>query len=385
MIEEVPVDSQLDSANARTSTAAAPRSPSEPAGPPPEVAAVRPGEELDWHALAAYLRSNLPELGDDLRILQFPNGSANLTYLVQIGDVRLVVRRPPFGQIAPGAHDMGREYRTLSRLWRHFDRAPRALLFCSDHAVVGSDFLVMEYREGEVIWGALPPSMASHDHIGRRIGLAVVDALAELHGLDPAVAGMEDLGRPDGFVPRQLAGWKKRWSLAAPPDAEPLMDAVCGRLERAMPSSPRPSILHNDYKLDNCQFDPSAPDRVKSIFDWDMATLGDPLVDLGTLLNYWPDPSDTDENRPIFNPGMEDLGLPTRVEVIARYQDSTGLDLGDVHWYEAFACWKTAIILQQLYTRYLRGETTDQRMATRGDSISAQARRATTILDAAGL
>jgi aminoglycoside phosphotransferase (APT) family kinase protein len=116
-----------------------------------------------------------------------------------------------------------------------------------------------------------------------------------------------------------------------------------------------------------------------------MATLGDPLVDLGTLLNYWPDPSDTDENRPIFNPGMEDLGLPTRVEVIARYQDSTGLDLGDVHWYEAFACWKTAIILQQLYTRYLRGETTDQRMATRGDSISAQARRATTILDAAGL
>jgi aminoglycoside phosphotransferase (APT) family kinase protein len=351
---------------------------------PPEVAEVRPGEGLDWTALVSYLRANLPDLGHDFRVLQFPNGSANLTYLVQVGDVRLVVRRPPFGQIAPGAHDMGREYRTLSRLWRHFDKAPRAFLFCDDHSVVGSDFLVMDYREGEVIWGVIPPSMASHGDSGHRIGLAVVDALAELHCLDPAATGMGDLGRPDGFVSRQLAGWTKRWALAAPPGAEPLMDAVAGRLQRAMPGSPRPSILHNDYKLDNCQFDPSDPDRVKSIFDWDMATLGDPLVDFGTLLNYWPDPSDTEDNRPILNPGMEDLGLPTRQEVIDRYTAATGLDLDDVHWYEAFACWKTAIILQQLYTRYVRGETTDPRMATRGDSISAQARRATTILDAAG-
>ncbi len=351
---------------------------------PPEVAEVRPGEELDWDSLLSYLQAHLPELGSDFRVLQFPNGSANLTYLVEVGDVRLVVRRPPFGQIAPGAHDMGREYKTLSRLWRHFDRAPRAFLFCDDHSVVGSDFLVMDYRDGEVIWGAVPASMASHDDIGRRIGLAVVDALAELHCLDPAVADLADLGRPDGFVGRQVAGWKKRWALAAPAEAEPLMDVVGGRLDRAMPASPRPSILHNDYKLDNCQFDPAVPDRVKSIFDWDMATLGDPLVDLGTLLNYWPDPSDTGDNGPICNPGMEDLGLPTRQDVIARYAAGTGLDLGDVHWYEAFACWKTAIILQQLYTRYLRGETTDERMATRGDSISAQARRATMILDAAG-
>jgi aminoglycoside phosphotransferase (APT) family kinase protein len=272
----------------------------------------------------------------------------------------------------------------LSRLWRYFGRAPRAFLFCDDHSVIGSDFLVMEYREGEVIWGAVPPSMAGHGGVGNRIGLAVVDALAELHCIDPALTDLGDLGRPDGFVSRQLAGWKKRWALAAPAGAEPLMDVIGARLEKAMPHSPRASILHNDYKLDNCQFDPSDPDRVKSIFDWDMATLGDPLVDLGTLLNYWPDPSDTDDNRPILNPGMEALGLPSRQAVVARYTSATGLDLGDVHWYEAFACWKTAIILQQLYTRYLRGETTDQRMATRGDSIGAQARRAMTILDGAG-
>jgi aminoglycoside phosphotransferase (APT) family kinase protein len=352
---------------------------------PPEVAPVRHGEELDWDALAVYLRSQLPDLTGEFHVLQFPNGSANLTYLVQVGEQQLVVRRPPFGQIAPGAHDMRREFRTLSKLWRYFDPAPRAFVFCDDHSVVGSDFVVMEYRSGEVIWGVLPPSMQSHDDAGRRIGLAVVDALAELHRLDPTTAELGDLGRPEGFVARQVAGWKKRWSLAAPPGAEPLMDVVGERLEKALPTSPRPSILHNDYKLDNCQFDPAVPDRVKSVFDWDMATLGDPFIDLGTLLNYWPDPSDTPDNQPILNPGTENLGLPTRLEVIDRYADGTGLDAGDVHWYEAFACWKTAVILQQLYTRYLRGDSTDERMATRGDNVSAQARRAMTILDEAGI
>jgi aminoglycoside phosphotransferase (APT) family kinase protein len=351
---------------------------------PPEVAPVRPGEDLDWDSLARYLRDLLPELAGDLRVLQFPNGSANLTYLVQFGEQRLVVRRPPFGKIAPGAHDMGREFRTLSALWRHFDKAPRAFLFCDDHAVVGSDFLVVEYRSGEVIWGVIPPSMESERDVGRRIGFAVVDALAELHRLDPESAGLGDLGRPDGFVERQVSGWKKRWNLAAPPGAEPLMDVVAERLQKAMPSSPRASILHNDYKLDNCQFDPADPDRVKSIFDWDMATLGDPFVDLGILLNYWPDPSDTEDNRPIYNAGMESLGLPNRSQVIDRYASGTGLDVGDVHWYEAFACWKTAVVLQQLHTRYLRGETTDERMATRGDWVSGQARRAMMILDDAG-
>ena len=347
----------------------------------PQVAPVRPGEDLDWDSLAAYLRANMSQVEGDLHVLQFPNGSANLTYLIELGERRLVVRRPPFGQLAPGAHDMGREYRTLSRLWRYFDRAPRALLFCDDHSVVGSDFLVMEYRSGQVIWDAIPPSMASYGDVGRRIGWAVVDALAELHRLDPVASQMGDLGRPEGFVARQVAGWKKRWALTAPLRAEPLMDAVGERLAQTVPASPRPSILHNDYKLDNCQFEQAAPDRVKSVFDWDMATLGDPLVDLGTLLNYWPDPSDTEDNRPIYHPGMENMGLPTRNQVVERYAAGTGLDVTGVHWYEAFGCWKTAVILQQLHTRYLRGETTDERMASRGDSVSAQARRAMTILD----
>jgi aminoglycoside phosphotransferase (APT) family kinase protein len=194
---------------------------------------------------------------------------------------------------------------------------------------------------------------------------------------------LTDLGRPDGFVERQVAGWSKRWELAAPAGAEPLVAAVGERLAAAIPRAPRSAILHNDYKPDNCSFDPADPDRVRSIFDWDMATLGDPFVDLGTMLNYWPDPSDTDEDRPIYPEGMEALGLPTRAEVVERYAARTGLEVGEVYWYEAFAAWKTAIVLQQLYTRYVRGESTDPRMADRGTRITPQARRATILLDRA--
>src|SRR6478736_5182910 len=169
----------------------------QPLEAPPEVAPVRHGEELDWSALRTYLLSHLPDVSGEMQVMQFPNGSANLTYLVQVGDQRFVVRRPPFGVLAPGAHDMGREHRVLSQLWRSFDKAPRSYLFCEDHAVIGSDFVVMEYRSGEVIWGPVPSSMAGHTDLGHRLGSAVVDALAELHSLDPEEAGVGGLGRPD--------------------------------------------------------------------------------------------------------------------------------------------------------------------------------------------
>ena len=351
---------------------------------PPEVAPVRPGQELDWDRLDRYLRAHLDGLSGEFNVVQFPNGAANLTYLVQVGHTRLVVRRPPFGVIAPGAHDMRREYRALSRLWESFDRAPRAYLFCDDHEVIGSDFLVIEYRPGQVIWGTIPPSMIHHDRVGHRVGLALADALAELHLLDPVTAGVEDLGRPEGFVERQVTGWAKRWTLAALPDSEPIMEVVAERLAASMPDSPRPSVLHNDFKLDNCQFDPSDPDRVKSIFDWDMATLGDPFVDVGTTLNYWPGQTEAGAGPTLLTEGLSGIGLPSRQEFIDRYADRTGFDVGDVQWYEAFACFKTAVVLQQLYARWVRKETTDERMATRGPLVSAQARRAARLLDQVG-
>jgi aminoglycoside phosphotransferase (APT) family kinase protein len=316
-----------------------------------------------------------------MEVLQFPSGSANLTYLLRFGPTELVLRRPPFGVVAPGAHDMRREYKVLSRLWRNFDRAPRAYVFCDDHDVIGADFVVMERRRGEVIRGVVPRSMAHHPDLGRRISFALVDAMAEMHLLDPAANDLSDLGKPAGFAARQVAGWKTRWDLVRPEDGNPLMDEVPERLAASVPEPTRVSIVHNDLKLDNCQFDPADPDRVQSIFDWDMTTLGEPLVDLGTLLNYWPDPTDPPVSRRASHEGLLHMGLPTRAEITARYADRTGIDVSSAGWYEAFAQWKTGVVIQQLHNRWKRGESTDPRMAVIADRLPILAAGASRLLD----
>jgi aminoglycoside phosphotransferase (APT) family kinase protein len=266
---------------------------------------------------------------------------------------------------------MRREFKVLSRLWRHFDRAPRAHLFCDDPAVLGTDFFVMERRRGEVVRTSIPESMRAHGGVGRRVAFALVDAMAELHALDPRACDLADLGKPEGFVARQVDGWARRWALARFDDSPREMDELHARLVRNLPALSRVSIVHNDLKLDNCQFDPASPDRVASIFDWDMTTLGDPLIDLGTLLNYWPDPSDPPAASRASHPGLTQMGLPTRAEIVARYADRRGVDPTAVAWWEAFALWKTVVVVQQLHRRWVRGESTDPRMATIADRIPA--------------
>ena len=354
----------------------------------PGLAPVREADQLDWPRIAAYLGAHMPSLLDaPLRdVQQFTNGSANLTYLLRFGDRAVVLRRPPSGTIAPGAHDMKREWRVLSRLWRRFDRAPRAHLFCDDHAIAGADFFVMEHRPGLVIRGEIPVPMARHADVARRASFALVDAMAELHLLDPDRAELGDIGKPAGFVARQVSGWRKRWELAearSRPDVRAAMAAVGARLERAMPAPQRASIVHNDLKLDNCAFDPADPDRVSAIFDWDMTTLGDPLVDLGTLLNYWPDPGDAPDAWRGSHDGMRRMGLPTRGEITARYVAATGIDPAPLRWYEAFAQWKTAVVVQQLHNRWLEGASADPRHERIADSVPALAASAAALLDEA--
>jgi aminoglycoside phosphotransferase (APT) family kinase protein len=352
---------------------------------PPEVAPVRPGEQLDWTRLDTWLRPRLreplPEVAGPLEVFQFPNGAANLTYLLRIGPHELVLRRPPMGQIAPGAHDMKREFRVLSRLWRHFDRAPRGYVFCDDPAVLGADFFVMERRRGDVVRTALPASMGAHPDVGRRIGFALVDAMADMHALDPAACDLADLGRPEGFIERQVTGWAKRWQLSKFEDSPVAMEEIEARLTATMPGLSRVSIVHNDLKLDNCQFDPANPDRVTSIFDWDMTTLGDPLADLGTLLNYWPDPADPPHAQRGSNAGLTQMALPARAEIVARYAAQAGVGVDAVRWWEAFALWKTVVVVQQLHRRWVRGESTDPRMAHIADRIPSLIASARTVLD----
>lgn len=347
---------------------------------PSAASAVREGDELDWARVRRWLGEAVPELSGPLSVLQFPHGRANLTYLLEAGGTRVVLRRPPFGDLAPGAHDMRREHRVLSRLWRSYDRAPRAYAYTDDPSVAGAECFVMEYRDGEVIRDELPSSMRGYDDLGRRLMFALTDAMADLHLVDPAECELEGLGKPAGFLSRQVSGWARRWELAAPEDGDALMAQVGERLAKTMPETQTHGIVHNDLKIDNCQFDPDDPDRVQSVFDWDMATLGDPLADLGTLLHYTPNTDDPAE----IQGGVRyppELTLPSQDEVAARYARRTGADLSQITWYLAFARWKTATVYQQLANRARRGETKDSRNAALGDTVPVLARSADSLLD----
>ncbi len=330
----------------------------------------RPGEELPTERLEPYLREKLPELDGPLTVSQFHGGHANLTYQLTFGDRELVLRRPPFGKIAPGAHDMQREYRVLSRLTDHFAPAPRALLLCTDPDIIGADFVIMERRHGVVVRYDLPEAFTGLPRVETRLADALMQVSADLHRMDVVEAGLSELGKPEGFTARQLRGWTKRWQFSQTgPDEN--MDRLSAALSEDIPAPQSVAIVHGDLKFDNCQFQPGEPDRVTSVFDWDMATLGDPLVDLAGTLSFWPDPA--------LDPGDMPIRLlsgdwPDKDYLKRRYAEYSGFDLSRMDWYEAFACLKTAVIAQQLYRRYVDGGTRDERMEKFGRAARAFAK-----------
>jgi len=340
-------------------------------GDQPEVAPIREGDELDWPRLEAWLRAHVPDLpGEPMEVAQFPRGTANLTYRLAFGDLQLVLRRPPFGKIAPGAHDMHREHTILSKLWRAWPCAPRAYAFCDDAEVIGAPFVVSEYRGGGVvIFGEAPESMAGLPDLGMRLATAMADALADLHRVNFAAVGLSDLGKPEGYLERQVAGWRDRWTRVASEECGARYEAIGERLAAEMPQSGPPALVHNDYKLDNCQFLPGEPDRVVSVFDWDMATLGDPLVDVGICLSYWR-----------FMRRAESLGLPESRVFAELYAERMGIDPDRLRWYEAFADWRTGVAVQQLYDRFRKGNSADQRLANLGRSVEEFIERAEAVM-----
>ena len=342
----------------------------------------RPDERLDTMRLEPYLRAHLPGAEGPLSVRQFGGGKANLTYLIGFGSSEFVLRRPPLGPIPPGAHDMRREHRVLSVLHRRYPLAPKSMLLCEDESVIGAVFVVHERRHGFVIRDDVPAEFAGRPELNRRIGEALVDALAELHLVSPAEVGLDDLGRPEGFLERQLSGWTKRWHAAQggveTERAASEMAPVIDWLERQLPNSGAAVLLHNDYRLDNCLLDMADPAHIVGVLDWDMCTQGDPLADLGYVLNYWVEPGDPEEWRQIAAMPTWREGFPSRAEAIRRYAARTGSDVGAIDWYQVFAAFKLAVIIQQIYIRFVRGQTQDRRFEfywRRVLGLAAKARR----------
>jgi len=343
-----------------------------------EVMEMRPDEVLDTTNLEPYLRENLEGAEGAMNVAQFGGGNANLTYLVAFGEREFVLRRPPLGPIAPSSHDMKREHNVLAKLYKEYPLAPRSFLFCDNHDIIGADFHVMERRNGIVIRREIPEHLVGRPDLNRRIGIAIVDALADLHMVDPAKVGLENLGKPEGFVERQLKGWEERWHKAKDKDIKDF-DRLAEWLRDTRKDSGHVSLLHNDLKLDNMILNAEDPGKAEAVLDWDMCTLGDPLMDLGHLLNYWADREDPEEWGSITSMPSNEDGFFTRDEAIDYYAKRTGFDVSNVNWYHAFGVFKLAVIIQQIYVRYLRGQTQDERFAKFGDRVEGLAKKAVQI------
>jgi aminoglycoside phosphotransferase (APT) family kinase protein len=322
---------------------------------------VRTGEELNLGGLADYLTQHLANAKGPLVVEQFPSGYSNLTYLLRLGEQELVLRRPPFGANIKSAHDMGREYKVLTGLRRVYTKVPRPLLYCEDEAVIGAPFYVMERVRGMVLRAQPPKEVALTPAIMTRLSEQAIDTLAELHGLDVVAAGLADLGRPQGYVERQISGWTRRYR-SAQTDEVPALEQIMPWLAQHLPGDSGAALIHNDYKYDNLILDAADLTKVIAVLDWEMCTLGDPLMDLGTTLGYWIEANDPPALIGMF--GLTALpGNLTRQQVLERYMAASGREVKQPLFYYVYGLFKIAVIIQQIYARYRQGHTQDTRFA----------------------
>ena len=330
--------------------------------------AVRAGEELDRARLSAYLGSHFAGPGP-VTVEQFPSGHSNLTYRVTWGVRELVLRRPPFGSQVKSAHDMGREYRVLSKLHETYKVAPKVILYCDDLSVLDAPFYLMEPIRGIILRRQLPPGLLLSPAVARQLSEAFLDNLVCLHGLDYDKIGLGDLGKPQGYLKRQVSRWIERYHNSATHDL-PEVARISNWLTQHIPASSQATLIHNDYKYDNVVLDSNDITNIVGVLDWEMCTLGDPLSDLGTTLAYWTDPSDPDELQEICSAPTTNPGSLTRAQLAQRYAQATGRGIRDMVFYLTFARFKVAVIVQQIYYRYARGLTQDERFATMPDRIA---------------
>lgn len=318
----------------------------------------RQGEELHLKKLNDFLKGNSPELGTILSVMQFPGGYSNLTYCISTKDSEYVLRRPPFGASIKSAHDMGREYKVLSILSANYKKIPKPIIYCESSDIIGSPFYIMERIKGVILRASTAPKLGLAPSLFKTLSENLIDNLVALHALDIHTTGLHQLGKPDGYVQRQVEGWTNRY-YAAETDKLETMDAVAQWLKTNMPNSQSPAFLHNDYKYDNVVLNTDDLTEILGVLDWEMATVGDPLMDLGGTLAYWSEANDD----PILK-GFNLTWLPgnlTRKEIIERYAEKSQRDTSAILFYYVFGLYKNSVIAQQIYARWKQGYSKDPR------------------------
>lgn len=346
-----------------------------------EPDAVREQERFDPERLRPFLEAAFPGASGPVSLLQFRKGHSNLTYFVGYGGHEAVLRRAPFGANIKSAHDMGREFRILSGLQGLYARAPRPIAFCEDEAVIGAKFYLMERKHGIIIRNdAPPPGVTFTPELIRATSTALVDNLAELHAVDVSQGPLAAVGKPQGYVARQVGGWSDRYQKAKT-DEIPELERAAAWLAANMPPERGAALIHNDYKYDNVVLDPAELTRIVAVLDWEMATIGDPLMDVGTMLGYWVDPDDPPDMR-LRSYGPTVLpGSLSRRGLVERYAERTGRDVGNGLFYYVFALFKIAVIGQQIYKRWHDGHTKDPRFGSLIDWVKVLGRQASRALE----
>lgn len=325
--------------------------------------ALREGENLNLDALNQYLATQNLGIGEITSVGQFPGGYSNLTYLLSSTDREYVLRRPPFGAKAiKGGHDMGREFGVLSALKAaNFQQVPTPLLYCDDETVLGAPFYLMERVRGVILRATDAPRLLDTPPVQmRQLSEALCDNLVQLHSIDIEKTGLINIGKPEGYIRRQVEGWHQRY-LHAQTEEIPAMNALADWLLTNMPADGAPTLLHNDYKYDNLVLDAADNTRILAILDWEMATVGDPLMDVGTALSYWTEAGDSPFEKNFNISWLK--GNLTRREFAERYAQKSGRDLSYIHYFYAFGLFRNAVIIQQIYSRYYKGLTQDKRFA----------------------
>ena len=337
--------------------------------PPPGARPVRGEDAFDVAVLHAWLRPQLalPAVPPD--VLQFGGGASNLTYLLRYPGRDLVLRRPPVGRKAAGAHDMRREYDVQRLLRPSFGLVPEVLAYGDDEAVLGSPFYVMEHVPGVILRSELPEGVALDPQQAHALGHGVFARLADLHAVDIVATGLDVFSRGPGYVGRQVEGWSRRFRDARTDDV-PDGEGVMAWLQAHQPADSGSVLIHGDWRFDNLVLDPADLSRVRAALDWEMATVGDPLMDLGAALAYWVQ-ADDDAVFAMFRRQPSHLaGMPTRDEIVDAYDDRSGLDVGGWRFYEVYGLFRLAVIVQQIWWRYRHGQTTNPAFASFGSAAA---------------